>query len=59
MAHYSRTQFFALLHGGKTASGRRAPEMGRLAGARFSAFKDYEVDALYAYLTARAELDAD
>ena len=54
IAAYSRAQFFGLLRSGRLASGRRAPAMARLAGARFQAFRDYEIDALYAYLKARA-----
>lgn len=53
-AKYSRIQFFELMHSGRTASGRPAPEMERLAGTRFDAFRDYEIDALYAYLVQRA-----
>lgn len=58
-ARYSRTQFFALLTAGAVPSGRRAPVMAKLAGRRFSAFKDYEIDALYAYLKARAVTPPD
>lgn len=53
---YTRTQFFALLHGAKAPGGRKLHEMAWLAGTRFYDFKDYEIDALYAYLVARAKL---
>lgn len=51
---YSRSGFFALMRSGAVPSGHHAPVMARLAARRFSAFKDYEIDALYAYLRARA-----
>lgn len=53
---YTRTQFFALLRGAKAPGGRTLSEMARLAGTRFYDFKDYEINALYAYLVARAKL---
>jgi cytochrome c553 len=58
-ANYSRSAFFALMYGGHVLSGHHAPEMARLAAARFHAFKDYETDALYAYLIQRARTPAD
>lgn len=58
-ARYSRAQFFALMDGGVVPAGRRAPAMRRLAARRFSALKDYEIDALYAYLKARAAAPPD
>lgn len=55
---YSRAQFFALIRAGRAPGGRKVPVMARLAGARFRAFKDYEIDALYSYLTERAHAPA-
>lgn len=57
-AAYSRSQFFALMYAGRVLPGHHAPEMVRLAGERFHAFKDYETDALYAYLIQRARTPA-
>ena len=48
---YSRAEFFALLHAGRTHDGRQSPAMSR---PRFRALYDYETDALYDYLYARA-----
>lgn len=56
VGQYTRTQFFVLLYGAKAPGGRKLTEMARLAGTRFYDFKDYEIDALYAYLVARAKL---
>ncbi|HWU25614.1 MAG TPA: cytochrome c [Rhizomicrobium sp.] len=52
VAPYSRTQFFALLRGGRTYDGRA---LGAMARPRFRALYDYEIDALYDYLSARAK----
>ena len=57
-ARYSRAQFFALMRVGEVPAGRRAPQMARLARTRFNVLKDYEINALYAYLVARAKVDA-
>jgi mono/diheme cytochrome c family protein len=51
---YSRAQFFALIRDGVAPGGRRTPQMAGLPSRRFHAFKDYEIDALYAYLKERA-----
>jgi cytochrome c553 len=51
---YSRLRFFALMRHGQVPAGRHAPRMALLSRTRFSEFKDYEIDALYAYLTERA-----
>ena len=48
---YSRSDFFRLLKGGITPDGRRLESKSR---PRFRAFHDYELDALYDYLAARA-----
>lgn len=53
VGHYSRGDFFALLHGGRAADGRRLKDMAR---PRFRALYDYEIDALYDYLSARAQV---
>ena len=50
--HYSRADFFRLLKSGITPDGRRSESKMR---PRFRAFHDYEVDALYDYLAARAK----
>lgn len=57
-AAYSRDEFFALMYAGRARAGDHAPEMARLAAVRFHAFKDYETDALYAYLIQRARTPA-
>jgi mono/diheme cytochrome c family protein len=51
VGHYTRAQFFALMHAGRMNDGRISPAMSR---GRFAAFYDYEIDALYDYLFARA-----
>jgi len=51
--HYTLRQFFALVHDGRLRSGAYAPEMTRLAHARFRHFADYETMALYDYLWTR------
>lgn len=53
VGRYSRSDFFALMHGGRGADGRFVPAMAR---PRFGALRDYEVDALYDYLFARAKV---
>ena len=58
VAAYSRTAFFDLLRRGWGAHGRRLRVMGRLARSRFHAFADYEVMALFDYLSARAHAPA-
>lgn len=52
LRRYSLRDFFGLLREGK--SQRPAPVHRDLARTRFSDFKDYEVMALYDYLSARA-----
>ena len=52
VGHYSRADFFALLRGGRAPDGRRPTDMSR---PRFHALYDYEIDALYDYLAARAK----
>jgi mono/diheme cytochrome c family protein len=51
VARYSRADFSRLLKSGITPDGRRPQSKSR---PRFRAFHDYEVDALYDYLSARA-----
>jgi len=58
VAAYSRTAFFDLLRRGWGAHGRRLPTMNRLAHIRFHAFADYEIMALFDYLSARAHAPA-
>ena len=55
VGRYSRTQFFALMLRGTAPFGRQPEIMARLAQTRFHALKDYETDALYAYLVERAK----
>jgi mono/diheme cytochrome c family protein len=57
VAAYSRAAFFDFLRRG-WAHGRRLPAMYRLARVRFHAFADYEIMALYDYLSARAHAPA-
>jgi mono/diheme cytochrome c family protein len=52
---YDRAGFFALLREGRGVRGHVLKTMPQLARSRFHYFADYEVDALYAYLTARAK----
>jgi mono/diheme cytochrome c family protein len=52
---YDRAGFFALLREGRAAHGHVLKTMPQLAHSRFHYFADYEVDALYDYLTARAK----
>jgi len=54
ISHYSLRDFFDLMRRGWGRDGRELPAMGALAKPRFSDFKDYEVMALYDYLSARA-----
>jgi len=54
-AKYTRSQFFQLLYRGQSPHGW-LPVMSPLAKARFRAFHDYEVNALYDYLIARKTL---
>jgi cytochrome c553 len=56
VARYDRSAFFALLRAGKDTNGRVLQTMSRLTAARFHAFADYEIDALYDYLAARAKV---
>jgi len=58
VAAYSRAAFFDLLRRGWGARGRRLPVMSRLARVRFHAFADYEIMALFDYLSARAHAPA-
>ena len=51
---YDRASFFDLLRRGWGAHGRRLPAMYRLAQTRFHLFADYEIMALFDYLSARA-----
>ena len=51
VAPYTRGEFYALLHDGRTHDGRRLAAMMR---PRFRAFYDYEIEALYDYRSARA-----
>jgi cytochrome c553 len=53
LRRYPLRAFFGLLREGKSA--RPVPVHRRLARARFSDLKDYEVMALYDYLSARAQ----
>jgi cytochrome c553 len=54
LSHYSLRDFFELMRRGDGRDHRRLAVMGALARPRFSDFKDYEVMALYDYLSARA-----
>ncbi|HEX3429868.1 MAG TPA: c-type cytochrome [Rhizomicrobium sp.] len=58
IARYNRQALFDLLRRGWGAQGRRAPAMYRLARVRFHAFADYEIMALFDYLSARAHAPA-
>lgn len=55
---YSRADFFDLLRRGRGVQGKRLPAMSRLARVRFHAFADYEIMALFDYLSARAHAPA-
>lgn len=52
---YTRSEFFNLLRKGWSANGRRLKVMAPLAKERFHILQDWEIDPLYAYLTARAK----
>ena len=52
---YDRAGFFALLREGRAAPGHVLKTMPQLARSRFHYFADYEIDALYDYLAARAK----
>jgi cytochrome c553 len=54
LSHYSLRDFFELMRKGEARDHRRLAVMKDLAKPRFSDFKDYEVMALYDYLSARA-----
>ena len=56
VSSYSRAGFFALLREGRAAPGHVLKVMPHLARSRFHYFADYEIDALYDYLTARAKV---
>jgi hypothetical protein len=58
VAAYSRPAFFNLLRRGWGAHGRAVPTMRRLAQTRFHGFADYEILALFDYLSARAHAPA-
>ena len=58
VAAYSRTAFFDLLRRGWGAGDRRLRVMNRLARTRFHVFADYEIMALFDYLSARAHAPA-
>jgi cytochrome c553 len=52
---YTRSKFFNLLRKGWSANGRRLKVMAPLAKQRFHILMDWEIDPLYAYLSARAK----
>lgn len=52
---YDRAAFFALLRVGRGVPGHSLKIMPRLAPGRFHYLADYEIDALYDYLAARAK----
>lgn len=58
VAAYSRPAFFDLLRRGWGANGRRLRSMSRLAKSRFHVLADYEIMALFDYLSARAHAPA-
>lgn len=53
VARYSRSEFFALMRAGRTPQGKYLAAMSK---PRFRALYDYEIDALYDYLSARAQM---
>ena len=55
VTRYTRSQFFDLMRQGWSADGRRLKAMAPLASQRFHILMDWEIDPLYAYLTARAK----
>jgi len=56
VTRYSRSDFFALMRGGRAPDGQRPSTMARESASRFRALRDYEIDALYDYLSARAKV---
>ncbi|HEY2069394.1 MAG TPA: cytochrome c [Rhizomicrobium sp.] len=54
VGHYSLRDFFGLMREGHAPDYHPTPTMHALAHDRFGDFKDYEVMALYDYLSARA-----
>jgi cytochrome c553 len=54
VSRYALRDFFVLMREGHSPDWRPVPTMKALARPRFSALKDYEVMALYDYLSARA-----
>lgn len=58
VTRYTRSQFFNLMRKGWSADGRKLKVMSPLAKQRFHILMDWEVDPLYAYLTARAHAPA-
>ena len=59
MARYDRGAFFSLMRRGVGTGDRMLPVMHRLVRTRFRAFADYEIEALFDYLDARAHAPAD
>jgi len=55
IAAYDRASFFALMREGRPAWGHVLKVMPRLSRPRFRLLADYEIDALYDYLDARAK----
>ena len=55
VGRYALRDFFALLREGRAPDTHSTPAMHALATSRFYEFKDYEVMALYDYLSARAQ----
>lgn len=55
VGRYPLRDFFALLREGRAPDGHATPAMTVLSKRRFGVFKDYEVMALYDYLSARAQ----
>lgn len=55
VTRYTRSQFFDLMRHGWSADGRRLKVMAPLASQRFHILMDWEIDPLYAYLTARTK----
>lgn len=51
---YTRARFFNLMRKGWSSNGRKLKTMAPLARQRFHILMDWEIDPLYAYLTARA-----
>jgi len=54
LRRYTSRDFFGLLREGKSQRHNPVPVHYALAKPRFSDFKDYEIMALYDYLSARA-----